>query len=52
MTNASLRSRFGIEGKNASQASRLIREALGAEVIKLFDPEVRDRDRSYLPFWA
>lgn len=52
MTNSSLRARFGIEAKNASQASRLIKESLAAGVIKLFDPEVRDRDRSYLPFWA
>lgn len=52
MTNATLRERFGIKPENASQASRLIREALKAEVIKLYDPEVRDRDRSYVPFWA
>jgi predicted HTH transcriptional regulator len=52
MTNATLRARFGIEAKNASQASRLIKESLAAKVIKLFDPDARDRDRSYLPFWA
>ncbi len=52
MTNSSLRERFGIKPENTSQASRLIREALEAKVIKLFDPEVRDRDRSYVPFWA
>jgi predicted HTH transcriptional regulator len=47
MTNASLRKRFAIKPENASQASRLIREALNAGRIKLYDPEVRDRDRSY-----
>lgn len=52
MTNSTLRKRFGIEAKNASQASRLIKESLAVGVIKLFDTEVRDRDRSYLPFWA
>jgi predicted HTH transcriptional regulator len=52
MTNASLRDRLGIKPANASQASRLIREAIKAKVIKLFDAEVRDRDRSYVPFWA
>jgi predicted HTH transcriptional regulator len=52
MTNASLRERFGIKPENTSQASRLIREAVDAKVIKLFDPEARDRDRSYVPFWA
>ena len=52
MTNASLRKRFAIKQENASQASRLIREALTAGVIELYDPDVRDRDRSYVPFWA
>lgn len=52
MTNASLRERFGIKPENASQASRLIREAIDAKVIKLFDPDARDRDKSYVPFWA
>jgi hypothetical protein len=52
MTNATLRERFGIKPESASQASRLIREALKADVIKLYDPDVRDRDRSYVPFWA
>lgn len=52
MTNPSLRQRFGIESGNASQASRLIKEALEAKVIRLFDADVRDRDRSYVPFWA
>jgi len=52
MTNPSIRERFGIESRNASQASRLIKEAVSAGVIKLYDPDVRDRDRSYVPFWA
>ena len=52
MTNASLRKRFAIKTENASQASRLLKEALKSEVIKLYDPDVRDRDRSYVPFWA
>ena len=52
MTNSSLRKRFAIKPESSSQASRLIREALNAEVIKLYDPDVRDRDRSYVPFWA
>jgi len=52
MTNTSLRERFAIQPGNAPQASRLIKEAIGAGVIRLYDPEVRDRDRSYVPFWA
>jgi predicted HTH transcriptional regulator len=52
MTNSSLRNRFGIKPESSAQASRLIREALKTQVIKLYDPDVRDRDRSYVPFWA
>lgn len=52
MTNPSLRQRFGIETGNAAQASRIIKEALAADVIRLYDPDVRLRDRSYVPFWA
>jgi ATP-dependent DNA helicase RecG len=43
---------FPVKPESTSQASRLIREALNAGVIKLYEPEVRDRDRSYVPFWA
>jgi ATP-dependent DNA helicase RecG len=52
MTNTILRNRFGIKPESSAQASRLIREALKTQVIKLYDPDVRDRDRSYVPFWA
>lgn len=52
MTNTSLRQRFGIKPESSAQASRIIQLALKQEVIRLFDPEVRDRDRSYVPFWA
>jgi predicted HTH transcriptional regulator len=52
MTNPSLRERLGIDTRNASQASRIIKETLTAGLVKLYDPEVRLRDRSYLPFWA
>jgi ATP-dependent DNA helicase RecG len=52
MTNASLRQRFGIAEKNAAKASRLIKDAVKAGLIKLHTAEVRDRDRKYIPFWA
>lgn len=52
MTNGSVRQRFGIEEKNKATASRLIREALDAGKIRLVDPEVGDKLRAYLPFWA
>jgi ATP-dependent DNA helicase RecG len=52
MTNASLRARLGIDDKNVATASRLLGEAVDAEVVVIADPKVGHRSRSYLPFWA
>lgn len=53
MTNQSLRVRFSIDDKNYSIASRIIRDALEAGVIKEIDPENKSRKYAgYLPFWA
>ena len=53
MTNQTLRTRFGIDPKNYSMASRLIKEATDAGLIKIENPDVQKRaDLSYVPFWA
>lgn len=53
MTNASLRTRFGIEAANAATVSRFLGEALKSGVIRLGDPEGKStKDRWYLPAWA
>jgi len=52
MTNLSLRQRFGIKPGNSAQASRIIKLAVKDGTIRLYDPDARDRDRSYVPFWA
>ncbi|MHB1403835.1 MAG: ATP-binding protein [Thiobacillus sp.] len=52
MTNGSVRQRFGIDERNAAYASRLLNEALEAELIVIEDPTVGTRSRSYIPFWA
>ncbi len=52
MTNASVRKRFGIAEKNAATASRLLNEAVEAELIIIQDPDAGTRGRRYLPFWA
>ena len=50
MTNASLRGRFGIEKRNASQASLVLGKTLEEGLIKHADP---DHPRSgYVPHWA
>jgi ATP-dependent DNA helicase RecG len=53
MTNASLRKRFGISEGNSAMISRLIADALDAQLIKPFDPKSTSRKQSqYIPFWA
>lgn len=52
MTNASFRERMQIDAAGAAQASRLIRDAVKAGVIKLFDQEARRKNASYVPIWA
>lgn len=51
-TNSTLRKRFGIEVQNSAIASRIIREALLAGLIKPLDPDQSKRDSRYVPFWA
>lgn len=53
MTNQTLRERFGIDQKNYSMASRLIKDTVEAGLIKVENPDVQKRaDISYVPFWA
>lgn len=50
MTNASLRQRFGIAERNASQASAVIKLTLDANLIRAADPE--HPRAGYVPYWA
>ncbi|MDA8153773.1 MAG: putative DNA binding domain-containing protein [Acidithiobacillus sp.] len=52
MTNTTLRERFGIDEKNSSMVSRIIRDALEAGLIRCHDETVGSRARKYLPIWA
>ena len=52
MTNTSVRERFGIELKNSAIASRLIREAVDADVVLPYDPDAAPKLMRYIPFWA
>lgn len=52
-TNQTLRDRFGLSASKAESVSRVIRDAIAAEKIKVADPEQSSlRYRSYIPFWA
>ena len=50
MKNATLCERFGIESKNAAQASQVIKAALTRELIQAADPE--HPRAGYVPCWA
>lgn len=52
LTNESLRGRFGIEDRNRSTVSRMIREAVNAGAIVAQDPSVGTKSLRYLPQWA
>ncbi len=52
MTNTTLRGRFGLDVKNSAAASRLLKDALVAKVIRLHDPEAPPKYRKYVPWWA
>ena len=52
MTNSTLRERFGVEEKNSSMISRLLKDTCDAGLIKLSDDSIADKNRKYLPFWA
>lgn len=52
MTNATLRERFGIEEQNAAMASRIIKDALEASVIRQFDEAASRKYMKYVPWWA
>lgn len=53
MTNESIRKRFGIEDKNYSSASRIIKLAIEAGAIKQLNPESKaNRYQKYVPYWV
>lgn len=52
LTNTSVRERFGIQPQNIALASRLIKEAVQAEVIAPYDANAAPRLMKYVPIWA
>jgi len=43
---------MGIDEKNYSTASRIIKDAIDAGLIKVSDPENKSNKKKYIPFWA
>lgn len=52
MTNNSLRERFNLEVENSAMISRIIKQTMEANLIKLEDETVGTKSRRYLPYWA
>ena len=52
ITNADIRSAFGLEETDKVKASRVIRDTIGANLIKPVDPSTAPRYMKYIPFWA
>lgn len=52
MTNTTVRGRFGLDIKNSAMASRLIKEALTQQMIRLHDRTAPPKYRKYVPIWA
>jgi len=52
MTNQSLRERFNLSETKIDQVSRIIRDTIEANKIKLEDPAASRRYAKYIPFWA
>ena len=52
LTNAKVRSVFGLSEAEKTKASRIIRDTLAAKMIKPIDPDTAPRYMRYQPFWA
>ncbi len=52
VSNAILRERFGIEEQNKSIVSRIIKETMEQNLIKLADSNASPKMRRYIPYWA
>lgn len=52
LTNTSLRGRFGLDQHSSATASRLIKEAVEAQVIVPVDEGAAKKLMKYVPWWA
>ncbi|MDZ7922890.1 MAG: ATP-binding protein, partial [Marinagarivorans sp.] len=52
MNNTTLRDRFGVEQKNSAMISRIIKQALEAKVIRVYDDAAGNKAMRYVPYWV
>ena len=51
-SNAMLRDRFGIPEKNSAVVSRIVKEAIAENRIRILDESAGAKARRYIPYWA
>ncbi len=52
VTNASLRTRFGLDSTLSASISRLIKDALAKNLIKPLEKDTAPKHMKYIPWWA
>lgn len=52
LTNKSLRDRFGVKESSSASISRLIKDAVEANLLKPLDPLTAPRYMKYIPVWG
>ncbi|ABS68659.1 putative transcriptional regulator [Xanthobacter versatilis] len=52
MSNSSLRARFGLDKRNYTQVSAVIKDAMDGGLIKPLDYDQANRNARYIPVWA
>ena len=52
VSNAMLRNRFGIPEKNSAVVSRIVKEAIAENRIRILDESAGAKARRYIPYWA
>ena len=52
VTNSDIRSAFGLDEKEKVRASRIIKDAIEAKLIKPVDPATASRYMKHVPYWA
>lgn len=51
-TNATLRTRFGVDKKSSSAISRLLKEAVANNLLKMKNEAIGTKAKRYIPYWA
>jgi len=52
MSNATLRERLGVDSKNYSMISRIIRDTIDQKFIKSADSDNKSNKKKYIPWWG